>query len=139
MHLCECQSVGFSSRILHCYSLSPSVVHNTVSSKDSENLHPDNFFFRKGLVYFSNAKQHTASITTAWLCCSRVQVLDWPTCSPELSPTEKNWPILKHKISHGRPKTAEQLKSYIRQEWDNIPLSKLQQLVSPAPRSLETC
>ncbi len=35
-----------------------------------------------------NAKPHTAAITTAWLCSRQVQVLNWPACSPDLSPIE---------------------------------------------------
>jgi len=33
------------------------------------------------------------------------------------------------KIQQRRPRTAEQLESYIRQEWDNVPLPKIQQPV----------
>ncbi len=36
-----------------------------------------------------------------------------------------------------RPKTVEQLEACIRQEWDNIPIPKLEQLVS-VPRRLQT-
>ncbi len=45
-----------------------------------------------------NAKPHTAAITTAWLCSRRVQVLNWPVCSPDLSPIENIWHIIKIKI-----------------------------------------
>ncbi len=41
-----------------------------------------------------NAKPHTAAITTAWLH-SRVWVLNWPACSPDLSPIENIWHIIK--------------------------------------------
>ena len=85
-----------------------------------------------------NAKPHTASITTAWLRRRRVRVLNWPACSPDLSPIENIWHIMKQKIRQRRPRTVEQLESYIRQEWDNIPLPKLQQLVSSVPRCLRT-
>ncbi len=34
-----------------------------------------------------NAKPHTPAITTAWLRSRRVQVLNWPACSPALSPS----------------------------------------------------
>ena len=82
-----------------------------------------------------DAKPHTASITTAWLRRRRVRVLNWPACSPDLSPIENIWRIMKQKIRQ-RPRTVEQLESYIRQEWDNIPLPKLQQRVSSVPSCL---
>ncbi len=37
-----------------------------------------------------------------------------------------------------RPKTVEQLEACIRQEWDNVPIPKLEQLVSSVPRRLQT-
>ncbi len=42
-----------------------------------------------------NAKPHTAAITTAWLCSTRVQVLNWPACRPYLSPIDNIWRIIK--------------------------------------------
>ncbi len=41
-----------------------------------------------------NAKPHTAAITTAWLRSRRVRVLNWPACSPDLSPIENVWCII---------------------------------------------
>ena len=35
-----------------------------------------------------------------------------------------------------RPRTVEQLKLYIKQEWERIPPTKLQQLVSSVPKRL---
>ena len=35
-----------------------------------------------------NARPHSAGVTTAWLRRHRVHVLDWPACSPDLSPIE---------------------------------------------------
>ncbi len=42
-----------------------------------------------------NAKPHTAAITTSWLHSRRVRVLNWPACSPDLSPIENIWWIIK--------------------------------------------
>ncbi len=69
-----------------------------------------------------NAKPHTAAITTAWLRSRRDQVLNWPACSPDLSPIENIWHIIKRKIRQRRRRTLQQLETYIRQEWDQIPI-----------------
>ncbi len=85
-----------------------------------------------------NAKPHTAAITTAWLRSRRVRVLNWPACSPDLSPIENICRIIKRNICHRRPRTLQQLETYIRQEWDQIPTPKLQKLITSMPRHLQT-
>ncbi len=84
-----------------------------------------------------NSKPHTAAIT-AWLRSRRVRVLNWPACSPDLSPIENIWCIIKRKIRQRRPRTLQQLETYIRQEWDQIPTPKLQKLITSMPRRLQT-
>ncbi len=85
-----------------------------------------------------NAKPHTAAITTAWLHSRRVRVLNWPACSTDLSPIENIWRIIKWKIHQRRPRTLQQLETFIRQEWDQIPTPKLQKLITSMPRLLQT-
>ncbi len=85
-----------------------------------------------------NAKPHSAAITTAWLHSRRVRVLNWPACSPDLSRIENICCIIKRKIHQRRPQTLQQLETYIRQEWDQIPTPKLQKLITSMPRHLQT-
>ncbi len=59
-------------------------------------------------------------------------------CSPDLSPIENIWHIIKRKIHQRRPQTLQQLETYMRQEWDQIPTPKLQKLITSMPRCLQT-
>ncbi len=93
---------------------------------------------RRCLFQQDNAKPHTAAITTAWLSSRRVRVLNWPACSPDLSPIENIWRIIDQKIRQRQPQTLQQLETYIRQERDQIPTPKLQKLITLMPRRLQT-
>ncbi len=93
---------------------------------------------RPCIFQHDNARPHTASITTSWLRRRRIRVLKWSACSPDLSPIENIWRIIKRKMCQRRYKAVEQLEACIRQEWDNIPIPKLEQLVSSVPRRLQT-
>ncbi len=85
----------------------------------------------------ANAKPHTAAITTAWLRRRIVRVLNWPACSTDISPIENIWCIIKRKICQRRPQTRQKLKTYISQDWDQIPTPKLQKLITLMPRYLQ--
>ncbi len=65
-----------------------------------------------------------------------VRVLDWPACSPDLSPIENVWRILKHKMRQQRPHTVAHLKTCLQEEWDRITPETLHHLVSSVPKRL---
>ncbi len=83
-----------------------------------------------------NAKPHSAHITKSWLRRKRVRVLDWPACSPDLSPIENVWRILKRKMQQRRPRTVAHLKTCLQEEWDKITPETLHHLVSSVPKRL---
>ena len=46
------------------------------------------------------SRPHSAQVTTVWFRRHRVRVLDWPVYSPDLSPIENIWRIMKRRIRH---------------------------------------
>ena len=59
-----------------------------------------------------NARPHSARVTIVWFCRHRVCVLDWLACSPDLSPIENIWRIMKGRIRQQRRQTVKQLVLY---------------------------
>ena len=72
--------------------------------------------FKFLLIQHNTANIQSTCVTTTWLHSKRVQAPDWPVFSPDLSPTENFWCIMKHKLRQQRPWTSEQLKWYIKRE-----------------------
>ncbi len=57
------------------------------------------------------APAHTAKGTKSWFNDHGVTVLDWPANSPDLTPIENLWSIVKRKMRDTRPKNADDLLS----------------------------
>ncbi len=102
------------------------------------NMLPSRHLFQGRPCIFQqdNAKPHSAHITKSWLRRKRVRVLDWPACSPDLSPIENVLCILKRKMRQRRPRTVAHLKTCLQEEWDKITPETLHHLVSSVPKRL---
>lgn len=60
-------------------------------------------WFREGLSYFSKRMEnYSTSFPTAWFCNKIIWVLNWPSCSPDPSPIENRWSIIKWKVRQRR-------------------------------------
>src|SRR4029434_10484147 len=94
---------------------------------------PHPFQGRPCIFQQNNAKPHSAHISNAWLRKKSVCVLDWPACSPDLSPMENVWCILKCKMCQRRHRTLAHLKTCLQEEWDKVTPETLHHLVSSVP------
>ncbi len=68
------------------------------------------------------APAHTAKSTKSWLNDHAVGVLDWPANSPDVSPIENLWSIVKRKMRNKRPKNADELKATVKETWKSSQL-----------------
>ncbi len=91
---------------------------------------------RHALFQHDNDPKHTSKATVGFLKKNRVNVIQWPSMSPDLNPIEHLWGILKRQVDHHSPSSIQSLKEVILEEWKKIDLAKCRQLVHSMPRRL---
>ena len=79
----------------------------------------------------NNDVKHTSKVVAKWLKENKVKVLEWPSQSPELNPTENWWAELKKRVRARRP--TNQL---CHREWAKIHPTYCGKLVEGYPKRL---
>ncbi len=79
---------------------------------------------------------HPAKMTTVLLL--KVEVMEWPSMSPDLKPIEHMWGILKRKEEKHHVSNIQQLCDVIKEEWKRMPATTCAALVNYMPRALWT-
>ncbi len=82
---------------------------------------------RRALFQHDNDHKHTSKATVGFLKKNRVNVIQWPSMSPDLNPIEHLWGILKRQVEHHSPYSIQSLKEVIHEEWTKIDLAKCRQ------------
>ena len=77
------------------------------------------------ILQHDNARPHTARLTRQFLATNNVNVLDWPSMSPDLAPIEHLWNELDRRVRArlNQPNNRAQLQAALIQEWNNIPIN----------------
>lgn len=87
--------------------------------------------------YQDNDPKHSAFVVKEWLLYNCPKVIKTPAQSPDLNAIEHLWEELGRRISKRRFSNKEQLKTALREEWDNIPVSVCKKLVESMPRRMK--
>ncbi len=82
----------------------------------------------------NNNPKHTAKMTTALLL--KVEVMEWPSMSPDLKPIKLMWGILKWK-EEKHHHTIQQLCDVIMEEWKRMPATTGAALVNYMARRIK--
>lgn len=83
-----------------------------------------------------NAPIHKAKLVTKYLKDANVNVLTWPPQSPDLSPIENLWSLLKYRIAEKAPRNLAQLRCYITDIWSQISASECEKYTHSLPTRL---
>ena len=69
-----------------------------------------------------------------WLRDKSVNVLEWPSQSPDLNPIELLWRDLKIAVQQCSPSNLTELERIYREEWEKLPKNRCAKLVASYPR-----
>ena len=85
-----------------------------------------------------NAHPHVARVCQDFLANNNIVPLDWPPYSPDLSPIEHFWDELDRRVRRRRntPNTLGQLRTALLEEWENIPMRKINAQVNSMQRRI---
>ena len=85
----------------------------------------------RAVFQHDNNPKHTSKTTTALLKKLRVNVMDWPSLSPDLNPIKYLWGILKWRVEERK---VHQLHHVVMEEWKRIPVTTCEALNSMPKR-----
>ena len=84
------------------------------------------------------APAHTAKLVKGWLeDCGIEYIPDWPGNSPDISPVENLWAILKQKVKDADTSSIEKLTAALHSAWDQISSDTLNHLADSVPNRLK--
>lgn len=81
-----------------------------------------------------NDPKHKSRLVMQWLADRNVQLLDWPSQSPDLNPIEHLWDYVARTVSSKKSSNLNELFEKIQEIWQNIPQSVIDKLIESMPR-----
>lgn len=85
-----------------------------------------------------NAPIHRAKLVDQYLEENQIDHLKWPPQSPDLSPIENMWALLKMRIEEKRPQSIAQIKEYVVDTWNEITPEECRRVTLTFPSRLAT-
>lgn len=92
----------------------------------------DHFIFQH-----DNDPKHSSKLVSEFLEVSEIEVLDWPSQSPDLNPIEHVWAYMKKELRGTNFKTKNDLKVELVRLWNSLPQGFIYKLVKSIPKRVK--
>ena len=88
---------------------------------------------------FDNDPKHTSKMALEYLKEKKLNVLEWPPYSPDLSPIEKIWGILAEQLNKKDINTQAELISEIENAWEQLSQLTIDNWIDFMPGRIMKC
>ena len=107
------------------------IVEETVFQSARDSRLGQRFTFQQ-----DNDPKHTAKATLEWFKGKHLNVLEWPSQSPDLNPIGNLWYDLKMAEHERNPSNLKELEQFWQEEWKQISVERCATLIDTYPKRL---
>ena len=87
-------------------------------------------FGRRWRLEQDNDPKHNSRVAQEFISREVPEIIDWPSNSPDLNQIENLWSIMKRRVEKRKPTDIEELDSFLHEEWENIDLEIINNLIN---------
>ena len=96
-----------------------------------------NGWTRQYVLQMDNDPKHTSKAATNYYKKHKLNLLPWPSQSPDLNPIEHLWDEVSRRLKGSSKLSQKQFEEKVMNVWSEIPLTCIRKLIDSMPRRLE--